>query len=144
MSRILCACLWLMLLSGSFFAQETAPVARRVFEMKHLPPSSSCDFKFFLHDFRTQAWEKEPNARVYVIAYNERHQAARRRHDYIQRYLDRIKDDFHLNEGIPPKSVVVVNGGYREESVAELWLVPAGASPPKPTPTYIPKKNRKG
>jgi hypothetical protein len=113
-----------------------------VFELESLPHPVSCEFKFYLHDFRTQAWEKESNALVYVIAYNGRRH--RRRPYYIKSYLDRIKNDLNFVQGIPLEKIIVVDGGYREEPVAELWIVPEGASAPKNAPTFIPKKNRRG
>lgn len=39
--------------------------------------------------------------------------------------------------------VVLVDGGYREEAGMELWIVPAGARPPSPRPTFFPQKRRK-
>ena len=31
--------------------------------------------------------------------------------------------------------IVVINGGFRDTWMAEIWIVPRGATPPKPTPT---------
>ena len=39
--------------------------------------------------------------------------------------------------------VVLVDGGYREEAMMELRIVPEEVEPPKPTPTVFPKRRRK-
>ena len=37
------------------------------------------------------------------------------------------------------KKIQVIDGGFRETATTELWIVPPGASPPKPTPTVKPE-----
>ena len=37
------------------------------------------------------------------------------------------------------KKIQVLDGGFRETAITELWIVPPGASPPIPTPTVEPK-----
>jgi hypothetical protein len=44
--------------------------------------------------------------------------------------------------GVDAKRIVVINGGYREEWTAELWIVPKGATPPNPSPTLAAKDIR--
>jgi len=39
---------------------------------------------------------------------------------------------------IDSKRIVVIDGGYRENWAAELWIVPKGGNPPTPTPTLKP------
>jgi hypothetical protein len=41
--------------------------------------------------------------------------------------------------GIASSRLVTLNGGYKEDLSAELWVVPAGAKPPTPSPTVDPK-----
>ena len=41
-------------------------------------------------------------------------------------------------------NVVFVKAGFREDFGIEIWLVPAGATPPKPNPTLTKIKYRKG
>jgi len=40
--------------------------------------------------------------------------------------------------------IVFIEAGFREKLTVEFWLVPAGAEPPKPTPTLKKIKYRKG
>jgi hypothetical protein len=43
---------------------------------------------------------------------------------------------------IEDSRIVVVNGGYRENLMAELWIVPSGAKLPEPTPTLTERNIR--
>jgi hypothetical protein len=47
----------------------------------------------------------------------------------------RLKPYLVETRGIDPQRIVIVNGGYRENWMAELWIVPRGTNPPQPTPT---------
>jgi hypothetical protein len=40
-----------------------------------------------------------------------------------------------LKRGAPSDRVYTVDGGFREQPSHELWVVPIGAEPPRPTPT---------
>ena len=42
----------------------------------------------------------------------------------------RLKPYLVRRRGIPTNQVIVINGGYAEEWLAELWVVPPGASMP--------------
>ena len=44
-----------------------------------------------------------------------------------------------LKIGVSPDRMVTIDGGYREEPLHEIWLVPVGAEPPRPRPTVNPK-----
>jgi hypothetical protein len=44
----------------------------------------------------------------------------------------RLKPYLVGRRGIPSAQVIVMNGGYAEEWMAQLWLIPAGASMPSP------------
>src|SRR5437763_603615 len=46
----------------------------------------------------------------------------------IHRYLTEAR-------GIEANRVVVVDGGYKEKFITQLWLIPEGAEPPSPAPT---------
>ena len=45
---------------------------------------------------------------------------------------------------IPAEKSVFIEAGVQENFTIEFWLVPAGAVPPKPTPTLAKMKYRKG
>jgi len=80
--------------------------------------------------------QNDPTSQGYIIAYGEAGTtaakvdvAAKRAHDYLVKTGK--MDDARF---------VVVNGGNRKTAVTELWLVPMGATPPKPTPDAAPAK----
>ena len=54
----------------------------------------------------------------------------------------RIKTYLVQRRGIPTDQVVVIDGGYREEWTAEVWVVPPGATTPAPSPTIPIEKIR--
>ena len=57
-----------------------------------------------------------------------------------------IKDYMLNRRGVSTDRIVMMNGGYREESTVELWLAPRGESAPTAAPTVSAKdvKFRKG
>ncbi len=56
-----------------------------------------------------------------------------------------IKEFFktHQSENLLDR-IVFVEAGFRENFTLEIWSVPNGATPPKPTPTLTKMKYRKG
>jgi len=54
----------------------------------------------------------------------------------MQTLINRLKLD--------PKIFVFADGGFRENYLAEVWIVPKGARFPNPTPTLKTTKYRKG
>jgi hypothetical protein len=106
--------------------------------------------------------QNEPNAKAYILYYGGK----RYKNGYV--YNKKIKKDVQIFSlpkrgearatvlrwrqylvnfrGIDPERIVLVDGGYRENHSVDLWLVPANAKPPKPTPTLKEKdiKFRKG
>jgi hypothetical protein len=70
------------------------------------------------------------NDRVYVIGYAGRTSERM----YTNTALRRMRDQI-LKSGFPPARVGAYDGGFREQPAFELWVVPEGADPPKPTPT---------
>lgn len=81
------------------------------------------------------ALQKDPTAQGYVIAYGGRTSApadAQKAADNATDYtINTLKMD-----GARTLSGV---GGYREQPTVELWIAPAGATPPLATPTVDPK-----
>lgn len=67
---------------------------------------------------------------VYVFAY------AGRKSDrgFAFTWVKRLKDELTM-AGVAARRVAAVDGGFREEPIFEFWIVPAGAEPPRPTPT---------
>jgi hypothetical protein len=106
------------------------------------------DEKAHLDNFAVHL-QNEPESQGYIIFYEGRH------YGYCYKYRPRmprrgeaearaarIKPYLVEMRGIDSNRIVVVNGGYREEWMAEFWIVPKGSTTPKPTPTLQPKDVR--
>ena len=72
--------------------------------------------------------QNSPGAQGYVIAYGSRN----KRFGTGQQRGERAKDYLTRTRGIDASRVVVVDGGQRPTGTMELWIVPPGASPPRP------------
>ena len=75
--------------------------------------------------------QNDPSTRAYVIAYGGRMSPV----GQVEKLMTRAREYIVTQRGIDASRLTVVNGGYREEDSVELWVVPSGAAPPKPTPT---------
>lgn len=72
--------------------------------------------------------QNEPGAQGYIIAYGGR----RPRAGEGQRRANRARDYLVNTRGINAARITTIDGGYRESGTTELWVVPAGATPPRP------------
>ena len=72
--------------------------------------------------------QNSPGAQGYVIAYGGRN----RRFGSGQQRGDRAKEYLTHTRGIDASRIVVIDGGQRETGTMELWIVPPGATPPRP------------
>ncbi len=75
--------------------------------------------------------QMDPTASGYIISYGGQ---ASRPGD-AQKAAARAKNYLIKKRGLDPGRILTTDGGYREESMTELWIVPSGAEPPQPTPT---------
>ncbi|HEY0097859.1 MAG TPA: hypothetical protein VGB76_02795 [Pyrinomonadaceae bacterium] len=134
--RLLFALSVCLVWAGSLHAQtpKPKPVAVKFDEFKY-------DFK---EDMKARlaplagALKQQPRARAFIIGYAARmfrygdssasDIAAYVRLDLTNRHEDTIDWD----------RIVLIDGGYREEQMVELYLVPPGAAPPAPRPTLQP------
>ncbi len=81
-----------------------------------------------------EALRQQPDLRGYLVGYNQASIAPGvllRRLYGDQRYLIEMR-------GIAPNRVFVVEGGYKQKSTIELWLVPNEAAPSTPAPAASP------
>jgi hypothetical protein len=72
--------------------------------------------------------QNSPGSQGYIIAYggrNKRYGTGRQRGDRARDYLVGTR-------GITADRIVVVDGGARETGSTQLWIVPPGATPPRP------------
>lgn len=70
------------------------------------------------------------NDKVYVIGYAGRSNERMFASTALRRMRDRI-----VKSGFATARVLAYDGGFREQPAFEVWIVPEGAEPPKPTPT---------
>jgi hypothetical protein len=80
--------------------------------------------------------QNNPGATGYVVAYAGRGSRA----GEADRMGRRAVDYLTTARGISRDRLLFINGGYREANSFELWIVPQGAEPPRPTPTLSPEQ----
>jgi hypothetical protein len=108
------------------------------------------DEKARLDNFANEL-QNDPEAQGYIVFYGgKRRQHPTRpdsrlalpRRGEAEARAARLKPYLHDSRGIDSNRMVVVNGGYRDQWAAELWIVPKGANPPVPAPTVKPQEIR--
>jgi hypothetical protein len=67
---------------------------------------------------------------LYIIAYSGRSSVR----GFAATGLRRIKTQL-ASLGVQAQRIGNIDGGYREDAAYEIWMVPEGADPPRPTPT---------
>ncbi len=80
--------------------------------------------------------QQDPKMIGYIIAYaGQRARAgeAKTRAERAMSYLVNVR-------GIEAERVITIDGGYREESMVELYILPRGVSAPTTTPTVAPSE----
>lgn len=83
--------------------------------------------------------QNTPEMLAYIIFYGGRLYNGRPgRRDEADKLAARLKNYLLNTRGIEPERLLMINGGFREEWTAELWLSPRGVKPPPPTPTIQP------
>lgn len=117
--------------------QPECPAQSTPFRISIIPPASK------INEFGTISVEEENeklasavkaaqfgNDKVYVIGYAGRTSERLFASTALRRMRDQI-----LRSGFSAARVGAYDGGFREQPAFELWIVPEGAEPPKPTPT---------
>lgn len=72
--------------------------------------------------------QNSPGAQGYIIGYGGRN----RRFGTGAQRAQRARDYVVTTRGIEASRIVTLEGGARETGATELWIVPAGATPPRP------------
>ncbi|MFL6469114.1 MAG: hypothetical protein ACJ72Z_14245, partial [Pyrinomonadaceae bacterium] len=70
------------------------------------------------------------NDHVFLIAYAGRTNVRGYASTSLRRMTSQLK-----TIGLPPDRISATDGGFREQPAYEIWIVPVGAEPPRPTPT---------
>lgn len=139
----------LCLMAGYAHSSGVSDEARKIDDF----PDICCEDEMARLDNFAIELQNEPEARGYIIIYGGRYyvscynQTRPRRPRRGEALMRAARMPEYLNvRGINPQRVTMIDGGYRESWMAELWIVSKGAHPPKPTPTLQLKdiKFRKG
>jgi hypothetical protein len=91
----------------------------------YYPPIRLNDEKARLDNFAIQL-QNEPSAKGYIIVYGGRKANAAEK----QKRIKRAQDYLVLTRGIDASRIMTMEGGMRDETTTELWIVPLGADPP--------------
>ena len=138
------------LLTANVFAQTER--AQKLDEFRGI----FCDEYLARVDAVTIAQMNNPNAMIYVFIYEGKESrdvykngkfagrksslpvygSAKAKIASMKKYLKTRR--------MPLENYVFANGGFREQSEVEIWLVPPGAEAPQPTPTVQKVRYRKG
>jgi hypothetical protein len=126
--------------------ESSAAVSKTTFGISHLKFDEfgdirSGDTKARLDNFAIEL-QNDPTLQAHIIVYagrlGPRGQAARRA-AVLKNYLVQTR-------GIEAERIITIEGGYRDELSAELWLSPRGAGAPEVRPTidevYVKPKGR--
>ncbi len=81
------------------------------------------------------ALQQDPTAQGYIISYGGRTSSP----EAAQKAADSATDYTMNVRKMDGARTLSGTGGYRERPTIELWIAPAGAEPPKATPTVDPK-----
>jgi hypothetical protein len=106
------------------------PEARKLDEYGALKPA---DENARLNNFVIEL-NNDPMAQAYLVYYGGRTS----RPGAVKKRAARAIDYLVTKRGVDGQRLMTLDGGAREQATVELWLVPAGAQPPQPTPTVKP------
>ncbi len=111
------------------------------------------DYLARMDNFSVQA-QNDPSAFFYVFIYEgkeSKYNSQKKREEIVaptfgsaKAKIVSMKKYLTVMRGVSKDRIQFIEGGFRETSEAEIWLVPPGATPPKPTPTLTKMKFRKG
>lgn len=133
--------------SGDRICRQTAQAATNIIAVAppSNPPRRFAEFpsiafdddKANLDNFGVEL-QGAPDAQGYMIIYGGRTS----RTGQADRLGERAKNYMVRERGLDASRLMVVNGGYRDTDMIELWVVPRGAQTPQPTPTVQPSEAR--
>jgi hypothetical protein len=123
--------------------QGQSKVARKLDEYSYgsgrgMRVGNDCDVDAHLDNF-AYFLKEESGLRGYMISYRGKRKPPKYFAYDPEWQHSQLMIEWKFEEG----QVVLVDGGYREEAMMELWIVPEGAEAPQPSPTVFRKKKRK-
>ena len=129
--------------SGDPMCHQTAhaytnvpPQEKRVIVGREFDTCCSCSYddqKARLDNLAVEL-QNDPTTTTYIFAYGGRTSPL----GQADRLLARARDYLITQRGIDASRIILSNGGFREEDCVEVWVVPQGATSPKPSPTVQP------
>ena len=112
-----------------------------------------CDNYLGRMDNAFVAARDNPSTGFYVLIYEGKEWAYNRRknktelafptYGTAEAKIRSIKKYMSIKK-LPVSRISFVKAGFRENALVEIWTVPSGAAPPKPTPTLTKMRYRKG
>jgi hypothetical protein len=108
-------------------ATYTVQIPRKITStlVDYYPPLPRDDEKARLDNFAIQL-QNDPSAKGYVIVYGGPRVTAAEKQKRIQRVMDYLTH----TRGIDATRIITTQGGARDQTTTELWIVPLGADPP--------------
>lgn len=105
----------------------TVQVPRKISStmVDYYPPIRLNDEKARLDNFAIQL-QNEPNAKGYVVVYGGAKATSAEKQKRIKRAYDYLVN----TRGIGSDRLITMEGGSRDVTTTELWIVPLGADPP--------------
>lgn len=80
--------------------------------------------------------QNDPTSRAVLLFYAGR----KSRKGAIEALTEQTKKYLTARRGIPASRIVLQNGGFRENGLIEMWVMPQGAEPPTASPTVDPSE----
>ena len=137
MTRLITSLLAILLLSPVLFAEGSAPLTspRKFDEFGDL----NCEDEMARLDNFAIQLQNNPSDTGYIIFYGgQRFRGRLPKRGEAAARAARLKPYLVGRRGLPSSRVIVIDGGYRAQWLVELWLNPAGMSPPQPDPHRLP------
>lgn len=108
-------------------ASCTVQIPRKISStlVDYYPPIRLNDEKARLDNFAIQL-QNDPNAKGYVVVYGGAKAKPAEKQGRIKRAFDYLTN----TRGISRDRIVTMEGGVRDVTTTELWIVPLGADPP--------------
>ena len=150
MKKFLSSFVFFALLAINIFAQ--AKEARRIDEFGVIPCG---DFRSRLDNFLAKL-QNESKSKGFVIVYEGKYSyqiydqyPLTKLKTYLpafgeSNYRTQVMMNHFKFRSFPSDKYLFISGGFRENHAVELWIVPNGATSPKPTPTLDKINYRKG
>jgi hypothetical protein len=145
MKAVFSALIFCFLFAASAFSQE----AQKFDEFKNI----NCEEYLSRMDNALVHARNNPTLMIYVLIYEGKEPRFNSRKNETEIVFPPFGSaeakitsmrNYLMLKRFPGKRFSFVKAGFREQATVEIWTVPPGAAPPKPTPTVTKMKYRKG